>query len=84
MATSEEHPIDNDNLVDNDSEEDLFDDIAEQHMQSSYELKVVDRFDVVCHRNIASCYFYWMKYIVFLAPAGLTKLSKLLECPNLT
>lgn len=53
MATSEEHPIDNDNLVDNDSEEDLFDDIAEQHIQSSYELKVVDRFDVVCHRNIA-------------------------------
>lgn len=45
MATSEEHPIDNDNLVDNDSEEDLFDDIAEQHIQSSY--------DVVCHRNIA-------------------------------
>lgn len=52
MATSEEHPIDNDNLVDNDSEEDRFDDIAEQYIQSSYELKVVDR-DVVCHRNIA-------------------------------
>lgn len=56
MATSEEHPIDNDNLVDNDSEEDRFDDIAEQHMQSSYELKVVDRFDVVCHRNIAAIF----------------------------
>lgn len=57
MATSEEHPIDNDNLVDNDSEEDRFDDIAEQHIQSSYELKVVDRFDVFdrdTHKRSAS------------------------------
>ncbi|XP_004289146.1 PREDICTED: F-box protein At5g07610-like [Fragaria vesca subsp. vesca] len=47
MASSEGHPVDNDNLVDNDFEEDLFDDIAEQHIQSSNELKVVDRSDVL-------------------------------------
>ncbi|XP_062010847.1 F-box protein At5g03970-like [Rosa rugosa] len=53
MATSEEeHPVDNDNLVDNDSEEDQFDDIAEQHIQSSNELKVVDLSDVVCSNEL--------------------------------
>lgn len=65
MVSSEEHPVDSDNLVDNDFEEDLFDDIAEQHIQSSNELKVVDRSDVVCPQNIAVI-FTEMKYMDWL------------------